>query len=70
MQTTGVCTSDLLNYQSCCLQENVQEWKVLTSTSPSGQHLGHYKVALVDDTVASIHASMLNLPFTYGFVPS
>lgn len=48
----------------------VKKWKESTSTSPSGRHLGHYKVSLVDDDIASLHTDMLNIPITHGFAPS
>jgi hypothetical protein len=51
-------------------RKTVRTWKESTSNSPSGRHLGHYKVALLDDMVADIHTSMLNLPIAFGFAPS
>jgi hypothetical protein len=51
-------------------RKTVRTWMESTSTSPSGRHLGHYKVALLDDMVADIHTSMLNLPITFGSAPS
>jgi hypothetical protein len=47
----------------------VQQWKETTSTSPSGRHLGHYKIAILDDEVAQLHVDMINFPITYGFAP-
>ncbi len=48
---------------------HVKKWKETTSTSPSGCHLGHYRTALFDDRVASLHTDMLNIPIQYGFAP-
>jgi hypothetical protein len=50
-------------------KKNVKQWKESTSTSPSGRHLGHYRTALSDDRVSSVHTDMLNIPITYGFAP-
>jgi hypothetical protein len=40
----------------------IKGWKITTLTSPSGQHLGHYKAALGCPIVTAIHVCMLNLP--------
>jgi hypothetical protein len=50
-------------------KSNVKKWKESTSTSPSGRHLGHYRTAILDDRVASLHTDMLNIPIQYGFAP-
>ncbi len=47
----------------------VKGWKESTSTSPSGRHLGHYRSAIMDDDVASLHTQLLNLPINHGFAP-
>jgi hypothetical protein len=51
-------------------KSSVKKWKESTSTSPSGQHLGHYRTAIFDNNVASIHTDMLNHPVQYGFAPT
>jgi hypothetical protein len=48
----------------------VKKWKESTSTSPSIRHLGHYRSAILDDHVTSIHTDMLNLPIQFGFAPA
>ena len=48
---------------------HVKKWKETTSTSPSGRHLGHYRTAVLDDRVASLHTDMLNIPIQHGFAP-
>eukprot|EP00957_Ditylum_brightwellii_P112530 8578495-Ditylum_brightwellii.AAC.1 len=41
----------------------------MTSSSPSGWHYGHYKVILNDDSICLVHATMMSLPFRFGFAP-
>ena len=43
--------------------------KEKASTSQSGRHFGHYKAASQDNTISYIHATMLSLPYQYGFSP-
>jgi hypothetical protein len=43
--------------------------KESTSSSPSGRHIGHYKVATQDDTLAALHSSMMSFPFLHRFAP-
>ena len=47
----------------------IKAWKESTSTSPSGRHLGHYRTAILDDSVTDLHTKMLNLPISKGFAP-
>ena len=37
------------------------------SLSPSGRHLGHYKAVLQDPDICQMYATMMSLPFEYGF---
>jgi hypothetical protein len=41
--------------------------KEATSSSPSGRHIGHYKAAAQDPTLAQIHSCIMSFPFVYGF---
>jgi hypothetical protein len=40
-----------------------------TSSSPSGRHLGHYKVVVKNPTLSSIHSNMMSIPYTVGISP-
>ena len=48
----------------------IKKWKESTSTSPSGRHLGHYRTAILDDAVTTLHTQLLNIPIQYGFAPA
>ena len=37
------------------------------SSSPSGRHIGHYKAALGDPDICTMHATVLSIPFKHGF---
>ena len=50
--------------------KEIREWKESTSNSPSGNHLGHYKVALQDKEISEGYSKMINMPVRYGFSPS
>eukprot|EP00957_Ditylum_brightwellii_P009645 726595-Ditylum_brightwellii.AAC.1 len=41
----------------------------MTSSSPSGRHYVHYKAILMDDSICLVHATMMALPFRFGFTP-
>lgn len=43
--------------------------KEATSSSHSGRHIGHYKVAVKDPTLAQLHSRMMPFPFVHGFAP-
>ena len=47
----------------------IKGWSERTSTSPSHRHLGHYKCIITDESLASFHALLLQLPVQYGFSP-
>ena len=49
--------------------KTIKDWKETTSTSPSGRHLGHYRTAILDQRIATLHTDLLNIPTTYGFAP-
>lgn len=40
-----------------------------TSSSPSGRHLGHYKVAAKSDWLSELHAAMMSIPYKVGISP-
>jgi hypothetical protein len=53
-------------------QEFASLYKILpesTSSSPSGRHLGHYKVASGYDHLAGLHSMMMSIPYLAGFSP-
>eukprot|EP00957_Ditylum_brightwellii_P052589 3987629-Ditylum_brightwellii.AAC.1 len=41
-----------------------------TSSSPSGRHYGHYKAALILDSISQVHAWMMSMPFLAGLTPT
>ena len=43
--------------------------KESTSSSPPGEHIGHYKAIVNDPTLVSMHSSMMSIPFQVGIVP-
>jgi hypothetical protein len=47
----------------------VKEWKEATSMSPSGQHFGHHKTALLDERLTALHVAMIIMPIMDGFAP-
>lgn len=44
--------------------------KERTASSPSGAHIGHYKVGEIFPEISEILAIMMSLPFVYGFSPT
>jgi hypothetical protein len=40
-----------------------------TSSSPSGRHLGHYKVAAKSNLLAELHTNMMSIPYMVGISP-
>eukprot|EP00957_Ditylum_brightwellii_P172366 13121885-Ditylum_brightwellii.AAC.1 len=47
----------------------VKKQSEMTSLSLSGCHYGHYKAILIDDSTCFVHATMMTLPFRFGFTP-
>eukprot|EP00957_Ditylum_brightwellii_P150623 11468368-Ditylum_brightwellii.AAC.1 len=39
----------------------------MTTSSPSGLYFGHYKAILLDNSICLVHATMMSLPFRFGF---
>jgi len=48
------------------LYNNIEE---RTSSSPSGRHLGHYKVAAKSNLLAELHTNMMSIPYMVGISP-
>jgi hypothetical protein len=44
--------------------------KESTSSSPSGRHIGHYKVAAKSDSLSNLHSKMMSIPLLAGFSPT
>ena len=40
-----------------------------TSSSPSGQHLGHYKVAAKSELLSNLHSIVMPIPYMVGISP-
>jgi len=63
---------NVLPVNICISQQDFRKgrwgWKETTSTSPSGRHLGHYKVALTDTEITRGYQLTLNIPIKHGFV--
>ena len=38
-----------------------------TSSSPSRRHLGHYRAALSSDHICKVYATLMTVPFKFGF---
>eukprot|EP00957_Ditylum_brightwellii_P134977 10291419-Ditylum_brightwellii.AAC.1 len=41
----------------------------MMSSSLSGWHYIHYKATLMEDSICLVHATMMTLPFRFGFTP-
>eukprot|EP00957_Ditylum_brightwellii_P030690 2325463-Ditylum_brightwellii.AAC.1 len=41
----------------------------MTRSSPSGQHYDHYKAIFTDNSICLVHATVMTLPFRFGFTP-
>ena len=52
------------------LRKGVKLWIESTTTSPSGSHLGHYKVLVQDEDMADFLITQMELPLQYGFAPT
>ena len=52
------------------LRKGFKIWTEATATSPSGRHLGHYKVLVQDDDMADFLIVQITLPLKYGFAPT
>jgi hypothetical protein len=53
-------------------EEYVKAYRVAkesTSSSPSGRHIGHYKVVLKAPDLIQVHTAMMSLPYQVGFAP-
>jgi hypothetical protein len=51
------------------VKEGFQERQERTSTSPSGQHLGHYKTWIQDDDLLDLLTMLIQIPIQFGFAP-
>jgi hypothetical protein len=52
--------------QFCKLYQRMDE---RTSSSPSGRHLGHYKVAAKSELLSNLHTIMMSIPYMVGISP-
>ena len=48
----------------------MKKTREMTASSPSGVHMGHYKIGAENNEIAEILASMASMPFMNGFAPS
>ena len=49
------------------LRRGFKLWDESIATSPSGRHLGYYKVLLQDDSLADFFLQQMELPLQFGF---
>ena len=52
------------------LRKGFKLWTKPTAISPSGRHLGHYKVLVQDDGMEDFLITQMELPLQYGFDPT
>jgi hypothetical protein len=73
LKTLSTQQASIKNYSSTISGEDFSNlYKVLsesTSSSPSGRHIGHYKVASTQEHLADLHAKMMSIPHLAGFSP-
>jgi len=66
-QLQGDPSSPIIPVEQFCSLYNKLDERI--SSSPSGRHLGHYKVAAISEHLSILHTNMMSIPYMVGISP-